>query len=208
MLAEKCNFQDEMARRNYALQCLRLCAGLKNSLDKEDMLKEIQVKTGYSLEVLQRQLSNLNSDQLEKANVRKAKGKKPDSSVESTAERMLLKLGLNGYDGMIRDKLTAEDFLDEYHKEVFCRLGDMDQDALLAEAKDEETAGKAARILSAVDRLAEQEQAVLDCVAILKKRRIKTEIDQKKAELASAGEQDRKRLLSEISSLQIKWKEL
>lgn len=211
-LSEQYQLSEENQRRDFAIAALRIVAKLTNNLDIEDMIKYLQVKTGYSADALNIEQLSLSQDQkkVEEKKIQRPVTVKKDT-VRDKAERMILKLALNGMRQQLLERMQQVDFDGEFNAKVFDFIKEqqMDESLLLNRCETHEDSAKAVEIIK-TEIGKDYEKIFEDCYKIIIEDKLIKERDLllKQLEEQSAAKLDTAQLLEKINEIQIKIQEI
>lgn len=211
-LSENYQLSEENQRRDFAIAALRIVAKLKNNLDKEDMIKYLQVKTGYSADALNIEQLSLSQDQkkTEEKKIQRPVAVKKDT-IRDKAERMILKLALNGMSEELLDRMSEADFSSEFHRSVFKLIKDkrIDETELLNSSESHEDSSRAVEIMD-TEIGKDHEKIFEDCYKniIIDKLDKQHKLFIKELDEKSAAGQETADILEKINEIQIKIREI
>lgn len=210
-LSENYDLTKEAGRRDFASAALEVAATIKSELDKEDILKYLEVKTGYSVETLSRQTVKMHKMEKNSHNSTQMTEVPNKDSFKTKAEALAIKLALNGWRERILLELAEDDFDEPAYKECFKEIKDgMISEHDVMSMFDSESMQRMAMKVVAIPDEEVCDTSFKGCIDAIKNEKLKKELDYYESLLKNKELEKEKRIeaLEKIPELQRRLKQI
>lgn len=190
----------------YTVRCCSILKPLTNAVEMENYLRELSAKTGYSREVLLRQIgvSQLPASEAPRERRERETVKKP---ISESANAQIQLIALMEAHMLPAGMVTAEDFDDPLYKEIFENLSEGIKPGEFLDKLPEEQAAQALEALN-YSALPEDKQKALgiaeELLNTIRKSRINSRISYLTEKLKTANDSERQELTRDINDLLMK----
>ena len=190
----------------YTVRCCSILKPLTNAVEMENYLRELSAKTGYSREVLQRQIgvSQLPASEAPRERRERETVKKP---ISESANAQIQLIALMEAHMLPAGMVTAEDFDDSLYKEIFENLSEGIKPGEFLDKLPEEQAAQALEALN-YSALPEDKQKALgvaeELLNTIRKSRINSRISYLTEKLKTTSGDERQELTRNINELLMK----
>lgn len=203
LLSENYDLSTDVGRRDYGAAAAQIVSSIKNELDKEDILKYLSVKTGYSVDALDKQSVKLHKLEKNSYNNTQMAAVPQKDDKRLKAEALAIKLAVCGYKDEILIGLCESDFMEPVFRQCYSALktgANTESDLMgLFREEGQSTVMK----IAIIDDDAFKASSVSDCIIAIKSENAKIELDRLKGLLGSEITKDeRLEVLTKISELQ------
>ncbi len=185
-------------RTRYTMACCKILCDVKSSVELDNYLKKLSLQTGYTKEVLQRQMGQDSSKLLEEERKREEremhrlqiKNRETPETPLSKAEMMIIRL-LS--EGVACEESVLSCFVTPLYREVAGRLMRGEKLASILESLSEEERNRTAKALADDAELDDSKhgESLADCIIRLKIGALEKQIEDEKTLLISADEKER-----------------
>ena len=197
------NTQDGLTE--YTVRCCEILKPLKNAVELENYLRELSARTGYSKEVLLRQIG---ATQMPAPEARRERRENKDikKPVSETAGAQIQLIALAKAHMLPEKMVSPDDFDDPLYKEIFENLSAGMKPGEFIDQLPEEQAKQAMEALN-YDALPDTEQALSvaeELLATIRRSRMNSRISYLTEQLKSASGERAQALTEEINDLLMK----
>lgn len=191
---------------DYTVRCCEILKPLTNAVELENYLRELSARTGYSREVLLRQIG-LAQMPVSEAPREKRQPQSIKKPISESANAQIELIALTEAHLLPEGMVTAEDFDDPLYKEVFENLSEGMKPGEFIDRLPEEQAAQALEALN-YSALPDTKQKALDVaeelLATIRKSRINSRISYLTEKLKSATGEEKLELTRTINELLMK----